>query len=150
MPTAAEILRRRREHPNRRAWLNPWYQTDPSRLVLEQQIMSTKYPQFVLKKDGVTLYWIGTLQTNNGGIYEVAVDYPDDFPENEPAVVPINPPIVSPRHQFRDGRLCLFYPADRSFNPNTTAATLVTWTAAWLFCYENFTRTGKWLGAEAD
>ena len=150
MPAAAQILRRRRHHPNRRAWLNPWYQRDPQRLVLEQQIMGMKYPQFVLKKDGVTLYWIGRLQTNSGNFYEIAVEYPDNFPEAEPAVVPISPEIRSPRHQFRDGRLCLFYPADRSFNPNTTAATLVTWAAAWLFCYEHFSQTGEWPGVEAD
>lgn len=136
----------------------PWYLTDPARLVLEQRAVRERFPQFELRRDGEQLVWVGTLETNCGNTYELALYYPHNFPNQAPKVYPIKPAITvwkdqatgALKHQFNDGSLCLFHPNDRTFEPNTTAATLLAISAYWLFAYETWRETGAWVGQEAD
>lgn len=134
-----------------------WYIENPARLILERRAMTERFPPFELRCDGSSLFWIGTLTSNLGNSYEIAVIYPDDFPTTPPKVYPLDPPIYlvdEPtgwlKHQFRDGSLCLFHPADRFFEKNTTAATVVALAAAWIFAYEQWRTSGVWAGDEAD
>jgi hypothetical protein len=142
-------------------WYNrPWYESNPARLVLERQAMQMRFPQFQLMRDGDQLVWVGTLETNRENKYEIAFYYPDDFPASPPKVFPINPPITvwkdeqvgRLKHQYNDGHLCLYFPGDRTFAENTTAATVVAVAAAWFFSYESWLESGKsiWPGIEAD
>jgi hypothetical protein len=142
-------------------WHNrPWYELNPARLVLERQAMQMRFPQFQLMRDGDQLVWVGTLETNRGNKYEIAFYYPDDFPASPPKVFPISPPITvwkdeqvgQLKHQYNDGHLCLYFPGDRTFAENTTAATVVAVAAAWFFSYESWLESGKtfWPGIEAD
>src|SRR5262245_35800877 len=136
-----------------------WYETNPARLLLERKAMETRFPQFQLVREGDQLVWVGTLTTNRGKDYEIAIYYPDDFPTSAPKVFPINPQITSWKdqqagllqHQWSDGSLCLYYPDDRSLNANTTAATITAIAAAWFFAYESWLESGKtvWPGVEA-
>lgn len=137
-----------------------WYESNPARLLLEKQAMSTRFPGFVMRKmnDG-RLAWLGSLETNSGSQYEVVVLYPHDFPREVPLVYPIDPPInvwdekqFRQRHQYPDGHLCLYYPSDRTFDNSATAATVIAVAAAWLFAYESWIQSGKtfWPGPEAD
>ncbi len=146
-------------HPTR--WYNtPWYQSNPARLVVERQAMEARFPQFQLVRDGEQLVWLGTLTTNRGNVYEIALYYPDDFPAAPPKVYPISPAITVwkdekagyLKHQYNDGHLCLYEPSDRTFGQNTTAATVVAVAAAWFFAYESWLESGKtvWPGIEAD
>lgn len=135
----------------RHRWHAAWYEGHPGRLVLEKKAMNLKFPQFVLKRMGDQLAWVGKLHTNRGNIYEVAIVYPDDFPSSHPRAYVVYPSVEDSKHQYHDGALCLFYPGDRSYAPEqTTAATVVAWTATWLFCYEEYERTGSWPGREFD
>src|SRR4051812_6205537 len=104
----------------------PWYDINPARLLQEKKVMETRFPHFQLVRDGEQLVWVGTLVSNRGREYEIAVYYPNEFPAAIPLVYPINPPITSwedqqagtLKHQWDDGSLCLYYPDDRSFNMN--------------------------------
>jgi hypothetical protein len=137
-----------------------WYDADPARLVLEQRIMKERFPQFDLRRDGDTLMWVGALETNRyNRRYELVICYPDAFPNEPPQVFPVNPAITvwkdekhaMLKHQYNDGSLCLFNPNDRTYDSKTTtAATLVAITAYWLFAYEHYLETGKWVGLESD
>ena len=137
-----------------------WYEHDPIRLAVEKKAMERRYPQFKLLKlsDG-RLAWVGTLTSNTEERYKICVRYPYDFPNSPPKVFPIDPAIEVVdaggrrlMHQWSDGHLCLYYPADRTFGSNSTAATVVTVAAAWFFAYESWLRSGKleWPGIEAD
>lgn len=138
----------------------PWYEVDASRLALEKKAMSTRFPQFTLRMlEDKNLAWFGRLESNNNNQYEIAVVYPPDFPTSPPAVYPVTPTIeVRDRngnrlkHQYPDGHLCLYFPSDRTFQANTTAATVVAVSAAWFFAYEYWLQSGKkeWPGPEAD
>jgi hypothetical protein len=137
-----------------------WYEYDSMRLVIEKNAMQERYPGFVLRKlDDGRLAWIGKITTNNNNTYQIAVIYPYSFPNQPPEVYPIEPTIEVVdvggqryKHQYRDGHLCLYYPADRTFSSNSTAATIVTVAAAWFFAYEYWLASGKreWPGVEAD
>lgn len=139
-------------------WFNQsWYRSNPARVVIEQRAMRARFPQFELREDRGQLLWLGTLTTNRGNSYQVAVYYPDDYPNSEPKVFPIEPAITVWKdqrkgllmHQFRDGSLCLFHPDDRFVQQNTTVATVVAVAAAWFFAYETWRETGEWPGIEA-
>lgn len=135
-----------------------WYQHNPARLILEKEAMSRRFPQFSLVLQGTKLYWTGALTSNEGNHYEIALEYPDNFPDAPPKIFPIEPEIAiwkddnMLKHQYRDGSLCLFHPDDRFFEPNTTAVTVIAAAATWLFAYEHWLASGKteWLGKEAD
>jgi hypothetical protein len=138
----------------------PWYEANSGRLVLERQAMTERFPFFQLVRDGNQLVWVGTIQSNRGNRYEIALYYPDNFPTDAPKVYPINPALTvwkDPqagylKHQYADGHLCLYYPGDRTFAQGTTAATVIAVAAAWFFAYESWLESGKqhWPGIEAD
>ena len=138
----------------------PWYELNSARLVLEKKAMETRFPGFQLVRDANQLVWLGTLESNWGNRYEIALYYPDNFPNEPPKVYPINPAVTvwkdeqagRLKHQYNDGHLCLHFPSDRSFVPNTTAATVIAVAAAWFFAYESWIESGKTLcpGIEAD
>ncbi len=141
-------------------WYAYWYETDPVRLLMEKNAMQERFPHFTLHKlDDGRLTWQGTLTSNNGNRYTILAIYPPNFPNSPPEVFPVDPVIqvidTSGRrlkHQYADGHLCLYYPADRSFSAASTAATVVAVAAAWFFSYESWLRSGKqeWPGIEAD
>lgn len=132
----------------------PWHVSNPARLLVEKRAMAQKFPDFQLQRDNDQLVWVGSLTTNRNNSYQIAVYYPDTFPNLPPKIYPINPAITAwqnratgeLQHQYNDGSLCLFHPNDRSFERNTTAAALVIITAAWFFAYETWQETGEWPG----
>jgi hypothetical protein len=145
-----------------------WYETREgrARVLVEKRAMSTRFPEFQLvrinsasltQKD--LLGWQGPLTTPRGNQYIVHVIYPPAFPNEPPRVYPFRPRIelvdkdgVRLVHQYRDGRMCLFDPNDRTFTTDATAATLTAVAAAWLFCYEHWLATDgrEWPGKAAD
>lgn len=136
--------------PNR--WYGYWYQDQPGRLVAEDDTVRSRFPQFKLQKLNGKLAWVGKLVSNRGRNYEVAVVYPNDFPLQPPEAYVLRPKIKArkTRHMYLNGKLCLFYPKDRSYSGNTTAATVIAWASAWIFSYEDWLETGVWPGKEAD
>ncbi|HEX2913506.1 MAG TPA: hypothetical protein VH186_22070 [Chloroflexia bacterium] len=138
--------------------VRPWYMENPGRLLIEQQAMASRFPQFQLYNDDGQLYWIGKLETNRNNSYLIKVNYPDQFPSKPPEVFPVDPVVIvdDPKgdllHQYPDGKLCLYYPGDRTFPSSATAATVVAVAAAWFFCYETWLESGKqdWPGAQME
>ncbi len=133
---------------------------------LEQRIHSVEidqmrkhFPQFSLHTgDGSlpfapkgTVFWGGYLRTNNDQTYSVAVTYPVNFPDGSIRAYVQELMGVNTPHKYNDGRLCL-YSNDHGgggegyVNCETTAATVVSWTAAWLNAYEVYKAKGVWPG----
>jgi hypothetical protein len=134
----------------------PWYERDRARLLLEVRVMQTRFPNFTLKQDeDQHLMWVGTL-TPTDTSYQIALVYPDSFPDEAPKVFPVEPEIMvfqDPKigllqHQFSDRSLCLFHPNDRFFETNTTAVTFIAKAATWLAAYEMWRENGVWPGVE--
>ena len=122
---------------------------DYSRLEIERRAMGQMFPQFNLFRTSQGYCWIGTLETDRNNHYEVQIEYPPTFPHEAPTVKPINPVVIAQdragelMHQYPNGKLCLFYPGDRTLNVNTTAAQVVAMAATWFFAYECWVEAGK-------
>lgn len=51
------------------------------------------------------------------------------------------------KHTYRDGSLCLYYPKAREWTPiDLISETIVPWISVWLYYYEIWYATGRWLG----
>ena len=99
--------------------------------------MKMRFPKFVLTKgDDDAFGWVGWLESNRGNRYKVLVDYPKNFPHEEPRAFILEPKFTS-QHMWKDGHLCLMYPDDSTWQTNTTCATIMAIVAAWIFAYEN-------------
>lgn len=137
-------------------WSSGWWQDNPGRLVKEKRVMRQRFPDFEIRELDDNLAWKGTLTSNNYNDYEVAIKYPPRYPNpsKAPKAFIVDPRIehTDTKHMWPDGHLCLFKPSDRdnrSWEKKSTAATVVSWTAAWIFAYERYQETGNWPGPEA-
>ena len=102
-----------------------------------------RFPSFRLIRVG-TPHWKGKLDAEFDS-YDVRI-IPRE--QRSPKVFVMNPkPVEKAKHVYADGSLCLFYPPDRSWTDRSLIAeTTIPWTAEWLFFYEVWLKTGKWLG----
>lgn len=102
------------------------------------------------------LYWEGEVELNLSGIpragHLLHVVYPADYPARAVEAYVRRPKIVSRKHQFEDGQLCLFNPRDGKsygWNPGrSTAVTVAGWAVQWLYAYYTWKATGAWPGRE--
>jgi len=127
-----------------------WYERDRIRLLLEKEAMNDRFSDFELIMIEDKLCWTGILQTNRYNDYGIRLMYGDKFPVEVPKVFPIAPEIKKNDHLYPDGSMCLYFPLDRIFSPETTAATVLGIATAWLFCYEDWLETGRWPGKKVE
>ena len=144
----------------RKRMLN-WYEKEENQHRLnriEKVIMNRKFPQFTLLQNSGgkkymnkgDIFWGGKLRTNFGTVYSVAIAYPANFPYGQiKAFIPELLDTPTP-HKYVDGHLCLYSNdhggGGEGFGKETTAATIVSWTAAWLNAWEVYKQTKKWPG----
>ena len=108
--------------------------------------MRTLFPGFVSRvtKEGVV--WHGTLRpTEDSPTYAVKVTY---RARRAPRVF-VQSPRLRPGapHLYKDGSLCLYWPAEWRWTAmESMAETIIPWAALWLFYYELWIVTGEWLG----
>lgn len=105
------------------------------------------FPQFrhnITRQGGVE--WSGSLRpTVESPVYHVRIVHE---PGRTPRVF-VNRPVIrrGAPHRYRDGSLCLFWPREWQWSARESlAATIVPWTALWLYYYELWQVTEEWLG----
>lgn len=124
----------------------------------EAPIMKRKFPQFALFQGDPSLpfasngelFWGGTLTTNFGSSFSVAVVYPVSYPHGQTKVFVRELMGVRTPHKYVDGHLCLYSNdhggGGEGIGTETTAAALLGWAAAWLNAWEVYQRSGNWPG----
>ena len=124
----------------------------------EAPLMSKKFPQFSLFSGGSgisfaaagEIFWGGRLTTNFGNEFSVAVVYPISYPHGQVKAFVKELMAVSTPHKYNDGHLCLYSNdhggGGEGIGSETTAATMVGWTAAWLNAWEIYQRKQAWPG----
>jgi ubiquitin-protein ligase len=128
-----------------------WHRVKPKLLRREQQAMRRFYPKMKMSTTGQEdLCWEGAISTWSGNEYQVLVRYPNSFPYLPPKAFIAEPKIEKSRHIYEDGHLCLFHKDDKTWQPETTAATVMSWVSLWLHCYEVWQETGEWPRREHD
>lgn len=105
-----------------------------------------RFPNFTYRRQNGRGLWIGTLQPRpTSPAYRIKIEYRHGKP---PDVRVMWPPLApGAPHLYRDGSLCLYWPKEWWWRPDQLIAeTIVPWTASWLYYYELWLDTGKWLG----
>ncbi len=102
------------------------------------------------------LYWEGMVELNMTSIPQrehlLRIVYPASYPGQAAEAYVQQPKIVSRKHQFEDGQICLFNPKDGKqygWNPGrSTAVTVAGWAVQWLYAFYTWKATGTWPGLE--
>lgn len=123
----------------------------PVSVATQSACIATMFPQFRRRNPGQPTagIWEGTLQPSvESPKYVLRVVYTLN---KHPCVKVISPKIREDApHRFADGSLCLYYPDDGSWHSQAfIARTIILWAASWLYFYENWLKSGVWLGPEA-
>jgi hypothetical protein len=95
-----------------------------------------------------TSTWTGYLQPSpSSSRYRVQIAFRGT---GRPVVQVLEPKISDDApHTYSDGSLCLYYRDGTWTKAKMLAETILPWTAEWLYFYEYWLATGKWLGPEA-
>lgn len=115
--------------------------------LLQRAEMKAVFPQFrftITRGGGVE--WRGPLQpTLDSPFYAIRIVHQAD---RSPRTYVDRPTLRADAcHRYQDGSLCLYWPAEWWWTPRESlAATIVPWTAFWLYYYELWLVTGEWLG----
>ena len=140
-----------------------WFENSQNQRRLQQveiPLMKRNFPHFALYSNGVngsqsimkqdTLFWGGKLGTNFGTTYTLAVAYPENYPYGQLHAFVVELLSVKTPHKYIDGHLCLYSNdhggGGEGIGRETTAVTVVGWTAAWLNAWEVYQRTQRWPG----
>jgi hypothetical protein len=111
-------------------------------------VMKSKFPQFQSKQKGDNIVFTGTLLIKRElPIYNVSVEYRG----NLRPVVRVNSPalVEKPPHTFADKSLCLYHSDNFKWSSDKLIAReIMQWTVAWIYFYEYWLQTSKWVGPE--
>lgn len=120
---------------NTSAWRARYPILDERRLAAEQALMARSYPGFRLTWTGGRLAFRGPLNSNYGSRFQVEIQLPERYPEAEPHLWILSPKLPEgTEHRYVTGRICAHA---QPFIPHrTTAATMVSVFAGWLFRFD--------------
>lgn len=111
--------------------------------------MRSRYPQFHAQQKGEKVIFTGTLRVREDlPEYKVRIEYRGAA---APIVTIISPRLVeNAPHMYNNPRcLCLYHQDNYKWTGEKLVANdIVPWTAAWIYLYEYWLRTGKWVGPE--
>ncbi len=128
---------------NKKRLLNPIH---PINLALQKVHVQRRFPDFSARLRNGHVIWRGSLQPRDiSPIYLVEIFYKWN---KIPKVNVISPSVPEDApHRYHDGRLCLYWPKEWSWRQDKIIAEyVIPWTASWLYYYELWLDTGKWLG----
>lgn len=119
-------------------------------LARQHAAVRAKFPGFCCDIEPSEAVWRGKLQPRALSVtYDVEIRYrlgrPPQARVVSPALMPGAP------HVYKGGHLCLYWPKEWVWQgSDEVAATIVPWTALWLYHYELWLDVGRWLGPESD
>jgi hypothetical protein len=113
--------------------------------------MKSKFPQFRSQQRGGNIVFTGDLFIKPElPVYNVSVEYR----ENLRPVVKVNSPALvdKPPHFYHsDKSLCLYHSDNFKWSTDKLIAKeIMQWTIAWIYFYEYWLQTGKWIAPEVS
>lgn len=123
-------------------------------IVQQVNAIKVKYSAWRVSFDSFELKAVGKLQpTSRSEIYTIEIKFHILKPIKPIQVRVINPILIKNMndedipHMYSQDRLCLFMPKYSEFTrKNYISDTIIPWTSLWLYYYELWHTTGKWLG----
>jgi len=121
-------------------------------LIIQDMHIKGKYPQFLSSLGRKEYVWTGYLQPTELSIqYETMIKY--DVITRVPKTYIIKPFLKCREdkkripHTYSENRPCLYLPGTGEWTDQKLIAdTIIPWLSLWLFYYEVWFLTGKWLG----
>jgi len=118
--------------------------------LIQVNAMRAKYPQFKEKHDkNDDIVFTGELQVKPElPVYTVKIIYRGD---RNPQIYILNPvPVQGAPHIYPDTEsLCLYHPKNFKWHGSKLIADdIMRWTAGWIYFYEYWLQSGKWIGPE--
>lgn len=115
-------------------------------LAMQNWHIAHRFPGSSYQRNRGCGIWISALQPREvSPVYRVRVQYQlKGLPK-----VRVLTPELEPNapHLYRDGTLCLYWPMEWEWRTDQLIAeTILPWAASWLFYYELWLDSGKWLG----
>lgn len=120
--------------------------SQPLNLAIQGLRVRHKFPGFSYKIANGTATFFGHLQPRfTSPQYMVKMEYKlKDIPRVWVISPRLHPDAV---HLYADKHLCLYWPREWSWTSDQCIAdTIIPWTGSWLFYYELWLDTGRWLG----
>ena len=113
------------------------------------------WPAFSTKVRGSLLLSEGELTPDElCSKYSIQVKYAGgDVPEVRVLQPALQPRVAGGRipHMYEQERLCLYLPGSGEWSGDKTiATTIIPWASLWLYFYEVWSATGKWLGGGVE
>jgi hypothetical protein len=112
--------------------------------------MKERYPDFSRVLESGKLILTGSIKPTPLSVsYEIKIMYEK---KGTPKVWVTSPKLERYNnekipHMYNQKRLCLFYPKAKEWNRTMwISQTIIPWTSLWLYYYEIWLITGKWLG----
>ena len=120
-------------------------------IVQQVNSIKSKYPNFTVTFDAISFRAEGSLQpTSRSEVYTVEINYKIN---TLPEIKILNPILVKNDknedipHMYNQKKLCLFMPKYIEFKyGDLISETIIPWTSLWLYYYEVWHSTNKWLG----
>jgi hypothetical protein len=115
-------------------------------LAIQNLAIKQRFPGFSQQIYAGRAVWRGSLQPRvSSSRYLVEIEY--SLSEIPKARV-LSPALHSRAvHLYADKNLCLYWPREWDWTPDQLiGATIIPWVGSWLFFYELWLDTGKWLG----
>jgi hypothetical protein len=115
-------------------------------LALQHLHIRHRFPGFSYQWASGEGIWRGELQPREmSAVYMLEIRYRLG---KVPLVRVLSPPLArKPPHVYSDGTLCLYWPKEWGWRGTyLIAETILPWAALWLYYYELWLDTGKWLG----
>jgi hypothetical protein len=134
--------------PERVAYVNAWWNTDPGARANDGAAMATHFPNFLqYGEDGDNAYG-GELNTGRGRFKILVLPHVD---RSMPSIMPLHGGLgrplgrrlQRPPHLYTSGNLCIASATD--WNPNEhTTATATAWAAHWFAAFTEWRISGRW------
>lgn len=106
------------------------------------------FPKCAYKKNGEQIVFYVRLKVHEKiPEYKVKIIYQGNIP---PKVYVVYPEIIeNAKHTYSDKSLCLYHYSNFKWTSSKLVANeIMRWTAAWIYFYEYWLQTGKWIAKE--
>lgn len=118
----------------------------PINLALQNAHVQRQFSNFSCRLKRQRATWRGSLQPRSTSpVYQVEIRYQQ---RQIPKAKVLSPPLApNAPHLYGDGTLCLYWPEEWRWQQDKLVAdVIIPWTALWLYYYELWLDTGRWLG----
>lgn len=118
-------------------------------VALQDMAIRRRFPKFTYRRENGIPTWRGVLSPRESSPeYRLVIRYR----AGKPPQVNVTKPHLHPDapHRYEDGSLCLYWPKEWPWSDEQIIAkTILPWIALWLFYYELWLDTRKWVGPQA-